>query len=146
MGTSVVGGITDDILDQVRSANPDAGAYEFSPPACSSPVGGTANTVAGPFCGTGSGTITATGYSTGFGFSYRWQYSSDNFVTDINDLAGQTNPATAATGVITSTTYYRLRVTCSAGPVSAFSNIVSITVTPAPAATIAYTGSPYCTM
>ncbi|MBK7559354.1 MAG: right-handed parallel beta-helix repeat-containing protein [Chitinophagaceae bacterium] len=146
MGTSVVGGITDDILDQVRSANPDAGAYEFSLPACSSPVGGTANTVAGPFCGTGSGTIAATGYSTGFGFSYQWQYSSDNFVTDINDLAGQTNPATAATGVITSTTYYRLRVTCSTGPVSAFSNIVSITVTPAPAANIAYTGSPYCTV
>jgi len=146
MGTSAVGGITDDILDVIRGANPDAGAFEFLPPACTSPVGGTANTSSGPFCGSGSGTITATGYSIGFGISYQWQYSNDNFVTNINDLAGQTNPASASTGTITSTTYYRLRVTCSTGPTTAFSNIVTITVTPAPAATIAYTGSPYCTI
>ncbi|MEO6252110.1 MAG: T9SS type A sorting domain-containing protein, partial [Ferruginibacter sp.] len=146
MGTSAVGGITDDILDVVRSANPDAGAFEFLPPPCTSPVGGTANTVSGPFCNSGSGTITATGYSVGFGISYQWQYSNDNFVTNINDMAGQTNPASASTGTITSTTYYRLKVTCSTGPTTAFSNIVTITVTPAPAATIAYTGSPYCTI
>jgi Ig-like domain CHU_C associated/Right handed beta helix region len=144
MGTSPVGGITDDILDVVRSANPDAGAFEFVPPACSTPVGGTANTASGPFCGSGSGTITATGYSVGFGISYQWQYSNDNFVTNINDLAGQTNPATASTGTITSTTYYRLKVTCSTGPTNAYSNIVSIIVTVSPSATIAYTGSPYC--
>ncbi|MBK8522612.1 MAG: T9SS type A sorting domain-containing protein [Chitinophagaceae bacterium] len=144
MGTSPVGGITDDILNVVRSANPDAGAFEFVPPGCSTPVGGTANTASGPFCGSGSGTITATGYSTGVGISYQWQYSNDNFVTNINDLTGQTNPVTASTGTITSTTYYRLKVTCSTGPANAYSNIVSITITTAPSASIAYTGSPYC--
>lgn len=146
MGTSQVGGITDDINDVARTSTPDPGAIEFVPPVCNAANGGTASTSDGPFCGPGSGTITATGYSTGFGISYQWQYSSDNFVTDINNLAGQTNPATATTGTITSTTYYRLRVTCSNGPVVAYSNIVSITVQAAPNATIAYTGSPYCTV
>ena len=125
MGTSAVGGITDDILDIVRAANPDAGAFEFSPAACSTPAGGTANTTSGPFCNSGSGTVTATGYSTGASITYQWQYSDDNFVSNINDLAGQTNPATAATGVITSNTYYRLKVTCTVGPVVAYSTIVS---------------------
>ena len=145
MGTSAVGGIADDIIDVVRSTNPDAGAFEFMPPACNAPVGGTATTTSGPYCGSGSGTITATGYSAGFGISYQWQFSNDNFVTDINDLAGQINPASAATGTITATTFYRLKVTCSTGPTEAFSNIVSISVVPAPFAMIAYTGSPYCT-
>lgn len=128
MGTAAVGGITEDILDVIRAANPDAGAFEFSPGACSTPSGGTANTSSGPFCNSGSGTITASGYSTGAGISYQWQYSNDNFVTNINDLAGEVNPASAATGVITATTWYRLKVTCSVGPTNAFSTIVSITV------------------
>ncbi|MBP6286654.1 MAG: right-handed parallel beta-helix repeat-containing protein [Ferruginibacter sp.] len=128
MGTTAVGGITDDILNVVRAVNPDPGAFEFTPPACTTPVGGTANTSSGPFCTSGTGTVMATGYSAGNGISYQWQYSNDNFVSNINDLAGQTNPASASTGVITSTTYYRLKVTCSSGPSTAFSNIVTITV------------------
>ena len=128
MGTSAVGGITDDLFDVVRNANPDPGAIEFFPTACSTPNGGTASTSSGPFCTSGSGTITATGYSAGTGISYQWQYSNDNFISNINDLTGQINPGSAATGVITSTTWYRLKVTCSAGPSIAYSNIVSITV------------------
>ncbi len=125
MGTASVG-VADDILDVVRSANPDPGAYEFVP-VCSAANGGTANTSSGPFCSSGSGTITATGYSTGTGISYQWQYSSDNFNTDIHDLSGQSNPASAVTGTITATTYYRLKVTCVAGPL-AYSTIAVIVV------------------
>lgn len=129
MGTSAVGGIVDDILDVVRTSNPDPGAFEFTPSAtCSNPIGGTASTSSGPFCSSGSGTVTASGYSVGAGLSYQWQYSIDNFVSDINDLAGQVNPASANTGVINQTTYYRLRVICSNGPTTVYSNIVSITV------------------
>jgi len=128
MGTAAVGGITDDFFDVFRSANPDPGAIEFTPSACSTPNGGTAATSSGPFCNSGSGTVTATGYSGGPGITYQWQYSNDNFVSNINDLIGETNPASAATGTITSTTWYRLKVTCSAGPLTAYSNIVMITV------------------
>ncbi len=127
MGTSSVG-VTDDILDVIRSSNPDPGAFEFVPITCTGANGGAASTSSGPFCTSGSGTLTDVGYSTGPGYTYQWQYSNDNFVSNINDLAGQTNPATASTGVISSTTWYRLKVTCSSGPTIAYSNIVSIVV------------------
>jgi hypothetical protein len=128
MGTSQVGGITDDILGNVRSANPDPGAFEFVATSCTAANGGTASTGYGPFCNSGSAIITATGYSTGTSISYQWEYSNDNFVSNVNDLVGQTNPASASTGTITSTTYYRLRVTCAAGPTTGYSNIVTIVV------------------
>lgn len=114
---------------------------EFIPPTCSTPTGGTASTSSGPFCSSGPGTITAAGYSSGSGISYQWQYSNDNFVSNINDLVGQTNPATASTGTITSTTWYRLKVTCSAGPTSSYSNIVSIIVNQVPVQPGAITGN-----
>lgn len=127
MGTVSVG-VLDDILGTPRSATPDPGAYEFIPPPCTGAVGGTASTTAGPFCSTGSGTITASGYSTGVGSTYQWEWSTDNFVANVNDLTGQINPASANTGTIIATTYYRLRVTCTSGPATAYSNIVTITV------------------
>jgi putative cofactor-binding repeat protein len=127
MGTTSVG-VLDDILNNVRSINPDPGAFEFAPPPCNGATGGTAVSTAGPFCTSGSGTITASGFSTGTGTSYQWQYSNDNFVSNINNLAGQTNPFSATTGTINTTTYYRLRVTCATGPATSYSNIVSIVV------------------
>ena len=128
MGTGSVG-VTDDILGTLRSANPDPGAFEWLLPPCTTASGGTASVSgAGSFCTSGSTTLTATGFSTGSGSTYQWQFSNDNFVANINDLVGQTNPASASTGSITSTTYYRLRVTCSAGPTTAYSNIVTISV------------------
>jgi len=128
MGTVPVG-VPDDILNVVRSANPDPGAYEWALPPCTGASGGTASVSgASSFCTSGSATLTATGFSTGTGTTYQWQFSNDNFVTNINDLVGQTNPTSASTGTITSTTYYRLKVTCNAGPVTAYSNIITVTV------------------
>ncbi|MBK8609501.1 MAG: FG-GAP repeat protein [Chitinophagaceae bacterium] len=102
--------------------------YHGSGVACSTPNGGTANTSSGPFCNSGLGIINAAGFTVGQGISYQWQYSNDNFVTNINNLTGQTNPASATTGVITSTTYYRLKVTCTTGPTTAYSTIAIIAV------------------
>jgi hypothetical protein len=133
MGTSSVG-VLDDILGNIRSANPDPGAFEFTPPPCTGANGGTAGTGTPVLCTSGTAMLTATGYSTGAGITYQWEFSNDNFVNDINDLAGQTNPASASTGVITSTTYYRLRVTCVNGPIIAYSNIVTVTVVTQPGA------------
>jgi hypothetical protein len=128
MGTTSVG-VLDDILGVVRSANPDAGAFEWIPPPCSAATGGTATiTGTSSFCTSGSTTLASTGYSGGTGTSYQWQSSSDNFVSNVVDLAGQTNPASATTGTITATTYYRLRVVCSNGPITGYSNIVTVTV------------------
>jgi hypothetical protein len=124
--------VPDDILGSVRSANPDPGAFEFLPPGCTTANGGTASAAVTTFCSSGSTTLSATGYSTGVGLTYQWQSSNDNFVSNVTNMAGQTNPATATTGTITSTTYYRLRVTCATGPIVAYSNVVTVTInTPA---------------
>ena len=72
-----------------------------------------------------------TGFSTENGTSYEWQSSNDNFVTNIVNT-GQTDPNTFNTGVITSTTYFRLKVTCASNNSMDFSNIVTITINPLP--------------
>ncbi len=96
---------------------------------CTGAVGGTSSGTA-TFCVSGTPTITATGYSIGNGSGYQWQYSNDNFVSDINNFIGQTNPAALTTGVVSSTTSYRLRVTCSAGVGTDFSTISTVTILP----------------
>jgi hypothetical protein len=128
--------ITDDIDCEVRdAATPDIGADEYIVAACAGSAGGTATLTNASVCSGSATTVTATGYETiGTGLSYQWEVSIDNFVTDINDLTGQTNPATANTGNRTVTTYFRLRVICSTGPSTGYSNIVTLTINPKPTA------------
>ncbi|MFC4511275.1 beta strand repeat-containing protein, partial [Flavobacterium buctense] len=139
-------GITDDFECQLRNAStPDIGADEFTPPSCSGTNPGTAvgNTV---LCGSGTPTITASGFDSGSGISYQW-YSSGIISDYTNDtgliVSGQTNPATLTTGVVSSTTYYWLKVTCSATSSSSNSNMITVTVNPKPTAT-ASSNTPVC--
>ncbi len=121
-------GVVDDILGTVRSVNPDAGAFEFNPPPCSGASGGTITGTGGGLCGVTTATLMGTGFSAGPGTSYQWQSSTDNFVANVVDMPGQTNPFTASTGAINVTMYYRLRVTCASGPLVGYSNIIMVIV------------------
>ncbi len=116
--------------------------YRFTPISCSGASGGTA-TGTTSFCGSGIPTITATGYSTGSGSGYQWESSNDNFVNNIQNVSGQTNPATLSTGTVTSTTYYRLKVTCTSGTSIAYSNTITVTIKPVPTAGASNNG-PLC--
>ncbi|HZV69060.1 MAG TPA: hypothetical protein VFG10_05925 [Saprospiraceae bacterium] len=126
--------VTDDIDCDVRMT--DIGADEFMPPPCASAVGGTA-AITGPstFCGSGSPTITASGYSTGSGSGYQWMTStnSGDYPASGTAVSGQTNPATLVTGSVTVTRHYWLRVTCPSGTTTAYSNMLTITITPSSA-------------
>jgi hypothetical protein len=90
---------------------------------------GTASIAAASVCASsGSTTLSATDYSVaGAGLAYQWQYSNDNFVSNIVDLPSGTNPASANTGTVSVKTYYRLRVFCTSAGYS-YSNIVSFSV------------------
>jgi trimeric autotransporter adhesin len=130
-----IAGITTDIDGNLRSTGvspngPDMGADEFLGP-CNGAVGGTAAGSTGICIGT-STLVTATGYSTDLGTTYQWEYSNDNFVSDVHDLVGETNPATANTGVLTTVTYFRLRVMCASAAATSYSTIVTITMNTAP--------------
>ncbi|MDC0304148.1 hypothetical protein OAL15_03960, partial [Flavobacteriales bacterium] len=68
--------------------------------------------------------LTATGLDAGTGLSQQWEYSSDNFAADINDLIGETS-ATASILSPASTVYYRIRHECNDLPSIVYSNVVS---------------------
>ena len=108
---------------------------------CSGAVGGTASGSV-DFCVSGTPAITAAGYSVNNGITYQWQSSDDNFVNNAADIAGQTNPASLSTGVVTVTTSYRLKVTCVAGGAVDYSNAVLVTINTLPASyNVTLTGS-----
>lgn len=77
-GTPVTG-IIDDFDNETRhTTTPDIGADEFT-------AGGNASLTGGPFCGTGTTTISATGFSAGAGVTYLWQSSADiTFTTPVD--------------------------------------------------------------
>jgi len=88
---------------------------------------GTASAASNSICASsGSTTLSAVDYSvSGAGLAYNWQVSSDNVT--FADMAGQTNPASAGTGIINATRYYRLRVFCTSLG-NSYSNVVTVTV------------------
>jgi len=139
--------VADDIDCQTRSlTTPDMGADEFAAPDCTGATGGTAAGDA-TFCGSGTPTITAAGFSSGNTTSYQW-YSS----TVIGDypnagtaVGGQTNPSALTTGVVSTTTYYWLRVTCTAASATDNSTLVTITVNPNPGAVTVDGAGTFCT-
>ena len=134
LGTPV--SVKDDFDCGTRSlTNPDMGADEFSPLTCVAAVGGTA-TGSTTLCGSGTPVITASGYSSGTGSTFQWMHSATagDYPNGGSPVAGQNNPATLATGVVTVTTYYWLRVTCATNASTDNSTLVTITVVPSAAA------------
>ncbi|MCX6269411.1 MAG: T9SS type A sorting domain-containing protein [Bacteroidetes bacterium] len=145
LGTPV--SVGDDIDCTPRhAATPDMGADEFSPPNCVTAIGGTASGSA-TLCASGTPAITATGYSSGSGSTYQWIHSTTpgDYPNSGSLVSGQTNPATLSTGVVSTTTYYWLRVTCGTNVSSDNSTMVTITINPAPAAVTVTGAGTFCT-
>jgi gliding motility-associated-like protein len=121
-----------DITGAARSkTTPDIGAYEFTPPVCTTPpTPGTATLSKTVVCVNTSIILGATGNSVGVGQSYQWQTSA----APAGPFTNLGNMLTGPDTVITATTtlYYRLAVTCSGN--TAYSAAVQLTVNPAMAA------------
>ena len=123
--------ITDDIDCETRAT--DIGADEFTLVICTLTSGGTASvTGSNSFCGSGVPVVTASGYSTGAGTAYQWMsYAMNNTPLESGvPVMGQNNPEMLTTGLLISTSYYRLRVICASGPDTMYSNLVTITIYP----------------
>jgi hypothetical protein len=127
-----ISGVSTDIDGTTRSlTTPDMGADEFSSPTCAGAVGGTASGSTS-FCNSGTPTITATGYSSGTGSTYQWVSSANagDYPLSGTPVGGQTNPATLTTGLVSTTTYYWLSVTCATNTSTDYSNMITITINP----------------
>ena len=119
-------GVPTDVNNVARSATtPDMGAYEFTVPACTGPVGGTAliNGVipTAAVCIGGKVVLTSQGYSVGTGTTYQWE-SSPTGQNTWTPIAGATNSNYNTT--FSAPMDYRLIVTCGT---SSISTIVSTT-------------------
>ncbi len=86
------------------------------------PTGGTITASVASACPSVNFTINATGMTVGTGTAYQWQSSPDGFVW--NDVSGQTSPTFI--GSQTQALNYRLRVICTNGPDTAYSNSVFV--------------------
>ena len=97
---------------------------------CATALAGSISALTSSFCTSGSTSLTASGYSTGSGSTYQWESSIDAiFSNPVNLGSTLSSYANGSTGTITTTTYYRLKVICSADPSNpSYSNVVIITV------------------
>lgn len=77
----------------------------------------------------------ATGYSVGTGstFTVGVRLNAGDYPLSGTPVGGQTNPASLTTGVVNTTTYYWLVVTCTSGLATDYSTMVTITVNPSAA-------------
>ena len=123
-----VGGlsVTVDFDNDARpGVKPDIGADEITPAPCNDNQGGLIVSNRKDVCFTGDAILSASGFSTGGGIEYQWQSSSDG--ATYTSIAGAINPLIFNTAVINTDTYYRLKVTCSAGT-PGYSNVILMPV------------------
>lgn len=95
-------------------------------PCAGVPNGGTATASVSTVCPGVSFSITSAGVSFGAGTEYQWQSSPDGFTW--TNIAGQTGAGFS--GTQSAATNYRLRVICTSGPDTAYSNSVLVDLTP----------------
>jgi gliding motility-associated-like protein len=121
--------ITVDINNATRSTStPDIGAYEFTPGPCiTPPLAGNAQVSPAVVCVNRKVSLTLTDNSIGLGQTYQWQRSAtaNGTYTPVGSVL--TNPDTVITA--TTTSYYRVAVTCSGN--TAYSQPILLTVTQA---------------
>lgn len=111
-GTPV--GITTDILNNTRdNTTPDIGAIEFSGAGCTDPPASGTATVNNSFACSGTTfNLDVINASSGSGITYQWQSSTDN--SNWSDI-GSSQTSTGYSTSQTSSTYYRVAVSCSGG-------------------------------
>jgi hypothetical protein len=105
------------------------GADEFTTVTCATQTltGGTATPSIASFCATGSATVAATGYTFGQGTTFQWESATDAaFTTGVAAIGtASANYADLATGTLSASTYYRLKVICNGGA-NAYSTVAGV--------------------
>ncbi|MFN8154621.1 MAG: HYR domain-containing protein [Bacteroidia bacterium] len=130
-----------------RTPDNDLGAYIIN--GCTSANGGTASFTGGSIaCANSTKTMTATGATTpAAGLVYQWEVSTTGGGVGFASVSGGSgaNSASYTTGPLTAGTYYyRLSVTCSAGPVTSYSNEIVMTVNGLPSVSVNPTSAGFC--
>jgi hypothetical protein len=127
---------------------PDIGADEFDGALvlCSGAVGGTISPSTVSVCAGSTTTMSPSGASSGPGITYQWKVAtvSGGPYSNVTGGSGATTISYTTGPLVAGTYYYILQVTCSAGPVTGFSNELTVTVNPIPTVTVTPTTATYC--
>lgn len=116
MGATTTG-ITADITGVTRNSPPDAGAFEFNPPLCTTPpTAGTTVLSRTAICVSESVTISLTGNTIGAAQTYQLESGATAAGPFTAEGGVSTNPVFFITA--STTKYYRVSVTCSGNTVS----------------------------
>ncbi|HLP13978.1 MAG TPA: right-handed parallel beta-helix repeat-containing protein, partial [Flavobacteriales bacterium] len=133
---AVIATVTTDIDGNTRdAATPDMGADEVSVAGCVTATGGSIAPTTATVCAGLTYAMSATGSSTGSGITYQWEISTTGGGIGFGNVSGGTGATTVSytTAALTAGIYYyRLRTTCSSGPVIAYSNELTLTVNALP--------------
>ena len=144
---AVIAGITTDIDGNVRDAStPDIGADEFTIANCSTADGGTIAPSTISRCAGQTLAMTSTGATVAPGITYQWMVGTTSGGPYVN-VTGGTGATTVSytTDPLTAGTYYYvLQTTCTFGPVSDFSNEVTVTVNALPSVAVSPTSGLFC--
>jgi gliding motility-associated-like protein len=126
LGTSK--NITTDITGAARSATtPDLGAYEFTPPVCTTPpTAGTTTLSANPVCVNTQVTLGLTGNSIGIGQTYQWQTATA--AAGPYTALGAVQNSSDTVIISSATLWYRVALTCGAN--TSYSTPILLTVNP----------------
>ncbi len=104
---------------------------------CTASAGTITATNTGSLCAPASTTLSLTGAGIGTGISYQWQTSPDN--ATFTDSAGATAATLAVTGLSTSR-YYKCKVSCSATATILTTTSYQVIITPPPTITVSPSG------
>ena len=127
-GVGNTAGITQGTTNQVVSGT----VFTFTPPVvCSGTPDPGSITTPQSACSGNTIVLTATGLSTGTNISYQWEESPDGSTMWAAVVGGSgATTASYTTTAITGTRYFRIVTTCSTGPNSNNSNVVTVNVNP----------------
>lgn len=92
------------------------------PPCSGTPTAGSAYSATGTLCGSGSATVTLTGYTVASSISFQWQSSTDG--STWSNISGATSLSYSTT--LSAPTYFRCSVTCSISSSTAYSSSIFI--------------------
>jgi len=147
LGIPVAGILYDYDGDARNTSTPDIGADEFSPIICAGASGGTFSPTTANACVGIPYTMSPVGYEDGRGATYQWEVSAVGGGVGFANVVGGTGATSAAytTGTLAAGTYYyRLRVDCSNGPVTDYSNELSLIVHGLPTVAVTPNTALYC--
>ncbi|MEZ5014075.1 MAG: MopE-related protein [Chitinophagales bacterium] len=145
-GTGVTVDIDGDVRPNTGTTIPDIGGDEAAQAACAgTPAGGSISPATATVCSGLTYNMSATGASVGTGISYQWQVSTTG--GGVGFTSGwrirRNYYCIYYCYTFCSAKYYRLKVICTTGPDSSFSNELTLNVTQTPSA-LAGSNSPVC--